>query len=703
MTQIRFNYVNAYGTASTGSLAFMPHRRHAANETTILPKPFAIHLHNGERIVDLQPSDVEWVWMITERINNTTNTWFATIPDQDGTIEHTELIHINPSSLPAAYNAVEPAWWAEHRQYQKLVGDTVTTAKDAITEAENTLASGKESAAQAHYASTVAKGYRDESLQRATESREARDESRAARDEAQTHRTGAETARTQSQGYATDSATYRDQSRDARDMAQQYAGQLGEAGWWRDELRTTGGNLDDMTGAAWNGKYVAHQSTVGNPFGESAFWVEIQHHNTTNSTTQTATRSSPNPKTLTRVYWGGGWSEWESATQGYEWYKPKTITGDFDADTLIEPGVYNTSSTRIQNQPYIGNWSIVVFKNTGAARIQVWYSWNNPGDVYYRSYQNNAWGSFRSGTNQQQLDGILSEAKTYADQLVDNIPSPSVEADIGVHQHAQRLSRLRQKVGAPRLQGRGAVTLICDHGTNNFASRLLPELRTAGLGCTLSLNSQMYDTHADENDETTWSQIREWARNDNIEIANHGRTHADVSGNAALKFEIEGGRIELEENLPGVEIDTYVQVGTPSSGGQFDGFRDGLTHEAYWETYAGRIIRDSHALFTGQVPVGQRNDSNPRIYPMDGHPKQGASGYWIDRGGSSLDDAKQRIDLAVDQGRGVILRLHPRVIGMTNMITQQEIIDLVQYLKQRQDNDELLVLPFREWSLAVEW
>lgn len=138
-------------------------------------------------------------------------------------------------------------------------------------------------------------------------------------------------------------------------------------------------------------------------------------------------------------------------------------------------------------------------------------------------------------------------------------PDPAVSRDVGIHQHEARLSDLRARTGSPLLGGKAAVTLIFDHGTNNFASIVLPALIAKGSRCTLALNSLMYAadyTHAAYEKQTFCAQIKGWATNDGVEIANH--THKDATGNAAIKSEIIGGRGELEANLPGVKIDSFV-------------------------------------------------------------------------------------------------------------------------------------------------
>ena len=184
MTTIHFHYTDSYNNPSRGSLAFMPHRRHAANETEILPKPVTIPLLNGEATVNLQPNSSSWVWIVTEYFEGVSKSFYTSIPDRDGVLEHTELVHINPSSLPAPYDAVEPAWWAEIRQYKQTVTDTLLQSEEALTEAKQAIEVGSQSIEQTQHNASLAKAYANESRESSYASRDYRDEAEQWRNEA---------------------------------------------------------------------------------------------------------------------------------------------------------------------------------------------------------------------------------------------------------------------------------------------------------------------------------------------------------------------------------------------------------------------------------------------------------------------------------------------------------------------------------------
>ena len=132
MTIIRFEYKTNYHLPATGGLVFMPHRKHATNETVVLPKPFHRTLVDGVVEVDLEPTGDDWVWSVT--LGN--DTQFYAIPTHEGIINHTDLIPIAPSTLD---HRVESVWWAELRQYQQLMVDYVDETRSNVDKAISTV------------------------------------------------------------------------------------------------------------------------------------------------------------------------------------------------------------------------------------------------------------------------------------------------------------------------------------------------------------------------------------------------------------------------------------------------------------------------------------------------------------------------------------------------------------------------------------
>ena len=233
MTIIRFTYSAGYHRPATGGVVFMPHRKHAANETVVLPRPFTRTLVDGVVEVDLEPTSDDWLWSVT----HDQDTRFYAIPDTDGVTNHTDLIPVAPSTLT---HRIEPVWWAELRQHQQFITDYVNESRSNVREAIDTVntvhTTLKTAVTDAQRHESVAGAYSRQAQASATEAWEASkgpdgaaarakaeaDRAEIYRDEANTHRIQADTsaknavtARTQAQAEA-------DRAEAARDAAETY-------------------------------------------------------------------------------------------------------------------------------------------------------------------------------------------------------------------------------------------------------------------------------------------------------------------------------------------------------------------------------------------------------------------------------------------------------------------------------------------------
>ena len=231
MTIIRFEYKTNYHMPATGGLVFMPHRKHAANETEILPKPFHKTLVDGIAEVDLEPTGDNWVWSVTLG----DDTHFYAIPDHDGIINHTDLIPIAPSTLD---HRVESVWWAELRQYQQLMVDYVDETRSNVDKAISTVDSIhntlKTAVTDAARHESVAGAYSRQAQASATEAWEASkgpdgaaarakaeaDRAEIYRNEANTHRIEAGVEADRAETHATTAQTAAQDAKDDADRAQ---------------------------------------------------------------------------------------------------------------------------------------------------------------------------------------------------------------------------------------------------------------------------------------------------------------------------------------------------------------------------------------------------------------------------------------------------------------------------------------------------
>lgn len=94
-------------TPCNGAIRFTPIHRYNRDDTVIVPKPFETDLTNGEANVNVIESDHTGCWAITELPGTPQeHTRYVQIPTTSETLEYTDLIDVNPSTLlPAAVTA----------------------------------------------------------------------------------------------------------------------------------------------------------------------------------------------------------------------------------------------------------------------------------------------------------------------------------------------------------------------------------------------------------------------------------------------------------------------------------------------------------------------------------------------------------------------------------------------------------------------
>lgn len=390
-------------------------------------------------------------------------------------------------------------------------------------------------------------------------------------------------------------------------------------------------------------------------------------------TTFGAKNSTPNQGTwirfrLNTTTWDRWWEVGEAYLRG-------NIPQPVDLNTFTSPGVFTVNnSTAVDNTT-----------NLPVAFPGVLENLRTPGAAFatqrFTVYGVNAAVYWRVSSD---VSGNWTAWKRLDNEA---IPTPQPAG----MQHALRVTDLRKRVGPVRPGGKGVVALVFDHGTNNFATEVLPALQANNLRATLALNADMYNPSAPRyphDNATTWTQIKGWHDNDGIEIANHGRTHGEFSTVADITTEIVTGRNELEANLPGVKVDTYVQTAST-----FGAFNSGNTAEAYWSTDAGRIIYDAHAVITGTTPGGP--------YPLDGEPITGMVGNWIDTGAASISAMQTAITNAAAAGKGILVRCHPELLNTSDRTTTAELAGFLSWLAGQVTAGAVEVRPLREMAVAI--
>ena len=242
--------------------------------------------------------------------------------------------------------------------------------------------------------------------------------------------------------------------------------------------------------------------------------------------------------------------------------------------------------------------------------------------------------------------------------------------------------------GAKKLPfGAAAVALRFDHGLNNFDSLVRPLLETRSLKYLLALNSRGWSTT--ENNTVTASMVDAWVAGGLAKIGNHGAHHNDCTTLAALQDSIVTGLAELKAQLPSASIDGWFVPGV--GGTNYMGFNGGTTPEAFYNTDAGRLIMENHAVSSGAFP-------NTAQRVLDGRIRQGQGHFTMDTSTTSAITAQ--IDLAITNGTGLQLMAHPSLLDTSGNITTANLTTVLDYLVTKQSAGDLVVLDPYELLLA---
>jgi peptidoglycan/xylan/chitin deacetylase (PgdA/CDA1 family) len=235
--------------------------------------------------------------------------------------------------------------------------------------------------------------------------------------------------------------------------------------------------------------------------------------------------------------------------------------------------------------------------------------------------------------------------------------------------------------------GAGAVALRFDHGLNNFNTEARPLLEARNLKYLLALNSRGWSTA--ENDTVTAAMVDAWVAGGLCKIGNHGAHHNDCTTLAALQDCIVTGLAELKAQLPSASIDGWFVPGV--GGTNYNGFNGGQTPEAFYNTDAGRLILENHAVSSGAFP-------NTAQRVLDGRPRQGMGHFTMDT--STVAAITAQIDAAITNKTGLQLMCHPSLLNTAGNITTANLTTVLDYLVTKQTAGDLVVLDPYELLLA---
>ena len=347
----------------------------------------------------------------------------------------------------------------------------------------------------------------------------------------------------------------------------------------------------------------------------------------------------------------------EQAISSVEWDKTANRLGSTTVLDNLPSGAYTPiSAAAAENMglPTRHNGTLQVFEVVLDGRVMFWF----PVSSSYSGF----WINRRVGSS--NWTGWEEYTPTTAHS------GGGVEREMRVAQASSR------RGGTYGTNGTAVLSLVFDHGTNNFMSKIVPILSRYNVPATLGLNSRMYDPsyqfhHSD--DETSWEQIQDAAIEHGFTIWNHGRWHTGGGFD-----EIVGGREDLEAALPEIPIDGWLHTGT------YGDFQSGSTFAKYWEHEVGAIIMNSHAYLTGDI--------QEPVKPLTGQLKPGFDGQWVDSGANAIATVKSMVEDAQQVAGGVMLRHHPMYLDQDGHLSSQELEDFIAWAASERDAGRLLIL-----------
>ena len=355
----------------------------------------------------------------------------------------------------------------------------------------------------------------------------------------------------------------------------------------------------------------------------------------------------------------GAWQDWRRLDQ-FQHERSREIPRGADFNTLVEPGEYKrvNADNTAKNHPHGNPGNLMVFAtgNQFGYVSQLWAGATNSG----------LW--FRASTVDGWYDWVRLD-KNGGESNPDAIGTGAGRREYLVSDFYDR------KGGEIGTGGRAAIGLRFDHWMDDFYSKVLPLLEKYNLPWAQAMNSRTNNQQAAGLD---WGRVQSTAIRTGGEVLNHSATHNDPKSIDAVIDEVVNGLAEIEEKLPLLPIDGWMQPGT---GGQFMGYAN-YTNREDFGTEAARIVMANH-------PVVYGHHGGP-IHRLDGRIRIGQRHRGMDN--DTAANVKKDIDELIRVKGGMVLMVHPSKLDATGGTRLSEYEAVLSYIAQKRDAGELVVL-----------
>ena len=237
-----------------------------------------------------------------------------------------------------------------------------------------------------------------------------------------------------------------------------------------------------------------------------------------------------------------------------------------------------------------------------------------------------------------------------------------------------------RKGGRIGTAGRGVIALRFDDAPTAFTAKVLPLLRERNLPFTRVSTSDSIASTGETITDTDLTAMQDYCIQDGGEVWNHGRDHANASGDAAIYDNLIGALHKLREKMPRIPIDCF---SPPGGAVTYGGYMPAYAVSNWSDTYAGRVLMAHHALASGYF-----RDSYYR--PLDGQLRDGQIHYSVDA--YTLAKAKELVDRARDWRVGVVMMWHGHNLDTEGNMSTADLEAFLDYLVAERDAGNVLVL-----------
>lgn len=237
-----------------------------------------------------------------------------------------------------------------------------------------------------------------------------------------------------------------------------------------------------------------------------------------------------------------------------------------------------------------------------------------------------------------------------------------------------------RKGGTIGTAGRGVIALRFDDAPTDFTAKVLPLLQERGLPFTRVSTSDSIASTGETITDTDLSEMQDYCIQDGGEVWNHGRDHANATGDAAIYDNLIGSLHKLREKMPRIPIDCFAP---PGGAVTYGGYMPAYAISNWSDSYAGRLLMAHHALASGYF-----QDSYYR--PIDGQLRDGQIHYSVDA--YTLTRAKELVDRARDWRVGVVMMWHGHNLDTSGNMSTADLELLLDYLVAERDAGSVLVL-----------